>query len=54
MDQVKKYRIVWVYDQDYKGNGNPITLELANAWINHFKDPKNNPWNIYHFVELIE
>jgi hypothetical protein len=54
MDQVKKYRIAWAYDQKYKGNGSPITLELANAWINHFKDAKNNPWNIYHFVEIIE
>jgi len=54
MGELKNYRIAWIYDQEYKGNGNPITLKLADAWIEYFKDPKNNPWNIYHFIELIE
>jgi hypothetical protein len=54
MGELKNYRIAWVYDQEYKGNGNPITLKLADAWIEYFKDPKNNPWNIYHYIELIE
>jgi hypothetical protein len=54
MSERKNYRIAWIYDQEYKGNGNPITLKLADAWIEYFKDPKNNPWNIYHYIELIE
>jgi len=54
MGELKNYRIAWIYDQEYKGNGNPITLKLADAWIEYFKDPKNNPWNIYHYIELIE
>jgi hypothetical protein len=54
MGELKNYRIAWIYDQEYKGNGNPITLKLADAWIEYFKDPKNNPWNIYHYIEVIE
>ena len=54
MGELKNYRIAWIYDQEYKGNGNLITLKLADAWIEYFKDPKNNPWNIYHYIELIE
>jgi len=48
------YRIAWIHNQEYKGSGKPISFELADAWVNHFKDPKNNPWNIYHYVEVIE
>lgn len=54
MTKLTNYRIGWVYDQEYKGSGPPITLELADAWVKYFKDPKNNPWNIYHYVKLIE
>lgn len=54
MSQLKNYRIAWIHNQEYKGSGNLITLELASAWIDYFKDPKNNPWNIYHYIEVIE
>ena len=54
MGELKNYRIVCYYPNGNKEVGPPITLEIANSWIEYFKDPKNNPWNIYHFIERIE